>query len=153
MFREHKGVATASIPMEEFDIGDWYHIRASRRDAASRAASYSARVRATRADTDKIASTPDTAWPALQTSRQRFGVASRAPASMSFAMSGPPCAGKASGSRPAATIEGRSMFVSSPVKARVSNMSSARHATNIRLYQPAERKTRGGRAIPKASHP
>jgi len=58
---------------------------------------------------------------------------SRSAALMSLAMSMAPRTGRSSGSRPAAAIEGRSMLVSSPVKARVSSTSSSRLLTSISL--------------------
>ncbi len=78
--------------------------------------------------------TPDVACPALQTSRQRFGVCSRAVTSMSLPMSIAPRGGRLSGSRPAAAIDGFSMLVCRPVKADVSRMSSAELSTSIALY-------------------
>ena len=58
---------------------------------------------------------------------------SRSAALMSLAISMAPRTGRSSGSRPAAAIEGRSMLVSSPVKARVSSTSSSRLFTSICL--------------------
>ena len=59
---------------------------------------------------------------------------SRAPMSISLPISIAPRCGRSSGSRPAASIEGRSMLVCRPVKAVVSKMSSALLLTSISLY-------------------
>src|SRR5882757_9874791 len=92
-------------------------------------------VRAIISSTDSTSVTPDVECPALQISFQRFGRSSRAPMSMSLPMSMAPRAGRSSGSRPAASIEGRSMLVCNPVKAVVSRISSALLATSMSLYR------------------
>src|SRR3954449_8947748 len=78
------------------------------RPTASR---YSASVDATRSSIASTSVTPDVECPPLQILRQRFGRFSRAVTSMSLAMSMAPRAGRSSGSRPAATIDGFSMLV------------------------------------------
>jgi hypothetical protein len=68
-------------------------------------------------------------------STQRFGPCASFECALnsSRARSGVTGPASACGSRPAATIDGRSMLVSSPVNARVSITSSSRLSTSIAL--------------------
>jgi len=92
--------------------------------------SYSLRRALMRSATARTVCTPETEWPADQMSFHRFG---RVPGMMSVEGSIMPRLGNAAGSRPASSMEDRSMLDGSPVKALAGMTLSSSRATSVRL--------------------